>query len=94
LGYPVKLYDASWIEWGQMADEAQDGGLKANSPWRTDVPTRSEAITYNKEAGKLVEKLVDANSYSLRADLVNLTDSSSCGGGSGTPGGTPIAPGY
>jgi len=77
-----------------MADEAEDGGLKANSPWRTDVPTRSEAITYNKEAGKTVEKLVGANSFALRADGVNVADSSTCGGGSGTPGGGPIAPGY
>lgn len=74
-----------------MADEAKDGGLKANSPWRTDISTRSEAITYNKDAGKPVEKLVGANSYSLRADGVNLTDASSCGGG--TVAG-PIAPGY
>lgn len=77
-----------------MADEAQDGGLKADSPWRTDIAARSEAITYNKEAGKLVYKMTGANSYSLRADGVNLTDSSSCGAGSGTSGGTPPAPGY
>jgi len=76
-----------------MADEAEDGGLKADSPWRTDKAIRSAAITYNKEAGKPVEKLVGASSYSLRADGVNVTDSSSCGGGSGA-GGTPIAPGY
>lgn len=75
-----------------MADEAQDGGLKADSPWRTDIATRSEAITYNKAAGKTVYKLTDANSYSLRADGVNLADSSSCG--NGTPGGAPVAPGY
>ncbi len=75
-----------------MADVAKDGGLAANSPWRTDTAARSEAITYNKDAGKLVYLLTGANSYSLRADGVNLTDSSSCGGGSGgTP---PIAPGY
>ena len=77
-----------------MADVAKDGGLAANSPWRTDVPTRSEAITYNKDAGKLVYILTGADSYALRADGVNVTDSSSCGGGSGTPGGPPIAAGY
>jgi hypothetical protein len=86
------LYDASWIEWGQMADEAKDGGLKANSPWRTDTAARSAAITYNKDAGKTVEKLTGANSYALRADMVNLTDSITCGGGGG--GGGPITPGY
>jgi len=74
-----------------MADEAQDGGLKADSPWRTDIPTRSEPITYNKEAGKTVYKLTGASSYSLRADGVNVTDSSSCGGALV---GAPVAPGY
>jgi hypothetical protein len=77
-----------------MADEAEDGGLKADSPWRTDTAARSEAITYNKEAGKPVFVLTGADSYALRADGVNVVDSSSCGGGSGTPGGSPIAPGY
>jgi hypothetical protein len=85
------LYDGSWIEWGQMADEAKDGGLKANSPWRTDAAARSAAITYNKTAGKTVEKLVGANSFALRADMVNLTDSIVCGGGSSSG---PSAPGY
>lgn len=86
------MYDGSWIEWGQMADEAKDGALKANSPWRTDTTARSEAITYNKDAGKTVEKLIGAGSYALRADMVNLTDSIACGGGGG--GGGPITPGY
>jgi len=75
-----------------MADPAKDGGLTANSPWRTDNAVRSEAITYNKDAGKTVEKLVGASPYSLRADGVNMTDGSACGGG--TPGGAVIAPGY
>ena len=74
-----------------MADEAKDGGLKANSPWRTDTAARSEAITYNKTAGKTVEKLTNANSFALRADMVNLTDSIACGGG-GSSG--PTVPGY
>jgi hypothetical protein len=77
-----------------MANEAEDGGLAANSPWRTDVAARSEAITYNKEAGKLVFKLTGADSYALRADGVNVADSSVCGGGAATPGGSPVAPGY
>jgi len=74
-----------------MADAAKDGGLTADSPWRTDKTTRSGVITYNKDGGKLVEKLLGAFSYSLRADGVNLTDASSCGTGTG---GRPLAPGY
>ena len=75
-----------------MADPAKDGGLTADSPWRTDKAARSSAITYNKDAGKLVEKLIGASPYSLRADGVNLTDAASCGGGIG--GNTALAPGY
>jgi hypothetical protein len=74
-----------------MADEAKNGGLKANSPWRTDTAARSQAITYNSDAGKTVEKLTGANSFALRADMVNLTDSIACGGAA--PSG-PTAPGY
>ncbi len=76
-----------------MADEAKDGALKADSPWRTDTAARSEAITYNKDAGKTVYKAT-ADSYALRADGVNVTDSSVCGGGAATLGGSPVAPGY
>jgi hypothetical protein len=93
LGYPAKLYDASWLEWGQMADVAKDGGLAANSPWRTDTPARSGVVTYNVDNGFEVEKLTGANSFALRADMVNVTDSAACGVGGGT-GGAPIAPGY
>ncbi|MDA8104958.1 MAG: selenite/tellurite reduction operon rhodanese-like protein ExtH [Nitrospiraceae bacterium] len=94
LGWPAKIYDGAWIEWGQMADQTEDGALATDSPWRTDLASRSEAITYNKEAGKLVYKLTGANSYALRADMVNVTDSSICGGGTSAPGGSLVAPGY
>lgn len=97
LGYPAKLYDASWIEWGQMASAAKGGALADDSPWRTDRvepdgPQLSEAVTYNADAGLTVDSVVGANSYALRADLVNVTDASACGGGSDDD--RPIAPGY
>ncbi len=76
-----------------MATSAEDGALAPNSPWRTDTAARSEAITYNKEAGKTVYKAT-ADSYALRADGVNVADSSICGGGAAAPGGSPVAPGY
>jgi len=92
LGYPAKLYDGSWLEWGQMADVAKDGGLAATSPWRTDTPERSGVVTYNVDNGFVVEELTGANSFSLRADGINLTDTATCGGGG--DGGGPAAPGY
>ncbi len=46
LGWPVADYDGSWSQWGQMA-AANGGQLTADSPWRTDVPSRSELFVYN-----------------------------------------------
>lgn len=71
LGWPVKLYDASWIEWGYLADEAKMGVLDADSPWRTDctaadaacaangIPVRSEAIHYNVDFADPVRNVVE-----------------------------------
>lgn len=49
LGWPVADYDGSWSQWGQMAAANNDNGgmLTADSPWRTDVPSRSELFVYN-----------------------------------------------
>ena len=45
LDWPVSLYDGSWSQWGQMA--AGSGGiLQSDSPWRTDIPSRSELVVY------------------------------------------------
>lgn len=104
LGYPVKLYDASWIEWGYLADEAKMGALDASSPWRTDctaadaacaangIPIRSEPVTYNVDAAVVVEPLGgEIDSFSPRADLITVVDDA-FGGGPG--GGGFEVPGY
>ncbi len=50
LDWPVADYDGSWSQWGQMASEDAPGGmLKADSPLRTDVPSRSEVVVYNAD---------------------------------------------
>jgi len=46
LGWPVADYDGSWSQWGQLA-AGPGGKLDAGSPWRTDVPSRSELFVYN-----------------------------------------------
>ena len=94
LGWPAKLYDASWIEWGQMASSAKGGALSDDSPWRTDTPARSEAVTYTADSTlgpTAVDPVLGADSKALRADMVNVTDAAACGSGGG---GRPIAPGY
>ena len=48
LDWPVANYDGSWSQWGQMSADAANGGqLKADSPWRTDIPSRSEVVVFN-----------------------------------------------
>ncbi len=48
LDWPVSLYDGSWSQWGQLSANATLGGqLKSDSPWQTDVPSRSELAVYN-----------------------------------------------
>jgi thiosulfate/3-mercaptopyruvate sulfurtransferase len=48
LGWPAAFYDGSWAQWGQLSGNASmHGQLAADSPWRTDIPSRSELIVYN-----------------------------------------------
>jgi hypothetical protein len=48
LGWSVELYDGSWSQWGQLSADAANGGqLKADSPWRTDIPSRSGLVAFN-----------------------------------------------
>jgi len=58
LGWPVANYDASWSQWGQLAGDPTNGKqIDVNSPWRTDIPSRTEGIVYNVLNGKTIEKL-------------------------------------
>jgi hypothetical protein len=48
LGWSVELYDGSWSQWGQLSANAANGGqLRADSPWRTDIPSRSGLVAFN-----------------------------------------------
>ncbi len=50
LGWPVANYDGSWSQWGQMSGDSTKGGqLRSDSPWRTDIASRSELIVYNSD---------------------------------------------
>ncbi len=52
LDWPVADYDGSWSQWGQLSANAANGGkLAADSPMRTDVPSRSELVAYNYNSG-------------------------------------------
>lgn len=50
LGYPTAMYDASWIQWGKMADRFNKDNLynlAVDSKWRTDVEKHSDPINYH-----------------------------------------------
>ncbi|MGW8161386.1 MAG: selenite/tellurite reduction operon rhodanese-like protein ExtH, partial [Desulfobulbales bacterium] len=98
LGWPAKIYDGAWIEWGQMAtnDPASDGSLDPTSPWRTDNDL-TESLSYNKGLG-LVLPEAGASSFAPHANLINVEDAGTAATGGGTSGGggssQPEAPGY
>ena len=50
LNWPVANYDGSWSQWGQMSGDSTKGGqLRSDSPWRTDIASRSELVVYNND---------------------------------------------
>jgi len=49
LGYPAKMYDGSWIQWGQLANNQDKNGteiLSEKNKWRTDIDKYSVVIKY------------------------------------------------
>jgi len=52
LGYPVAMYDGSWIQWGEMANRNDVEGneiLTSDSLWRTDTTTYTDLAYYVDE---------------------------------------------
>ncbi len=50
LGYPTRMYDGSWIQWGKMANALDTNGqelLPSDTSWRVDVSEYSESVIYN-----------------------------------------------
>jgi hypothetical protein len=78
LDWPVSMYDGSWSQWGQMA--AGPGGmLTPDSPWRTDVPSRSELFVYNYDTTPGPVFYTSAT-----GTILNLNDMTAGGAHSGT----------
>lgn len=81
LEWPVKMYDGSWLEWGNLSDE--EGILESDSPWRTDNPTYSEVIdpagaTLSDPQRKRLQEVVD--SFAPSAKKINEEDKAACSG--------------
>jgi len=93
LGWPVSNYDGSWSQWGQLAGIENGGYLDNNSPWRTDTPERTEALTFNAAAGATIEDPAaggPVNSFDNSANKVEEQDEAyfKSGSGAGNGGGT------
>ncbi len=76
LEWPVKMYDGSWLEWGNLSDE--EGTLESDSPWRTDNPTYSEVI--DPAGATHTQVLRDIDSFAPSAKLINEEDKAACSG--------------
>jgi len=94
LGYPVKFYDAAWVEWGELGFAQNMSGaynLPADSPWRTDVAT--DDLTYNSPS--VVEVPPAISPYAATGNAIISADKAyktgSGGGPSSSGGGTPPA---
>lgn len=54
LGYPGRIYDGAWLEWGDLTDATDQNGntaLPADSPWLTDTAVRSGVVNYYNTDG-------------------------------------------
>lgn len=79
LGVPARLYDGSWVEWGNLAggEPEADGPerpLPADSPWRTDIEELTEhgsfdavvpGAYYNPASGVVGEVAVEVSAAGL-----------------------------
>ena len=75
-------------------DNATGGRLAQGSPWRTDIPGRSEAISYNKPNGYTIGGNGPYESPAAQADAISRQDSAICGKASLENKAVPSAPGY
>jgi 3-mercaptopyruvate sulfurtransferase SseA len=75
LGYPVRMYDGSWIQWGMMAHTQDTNGdtiLPASSHVRTDIDKYSVVVGYNNpiDVEPRESYQIDTNSNTTR-EIVN-----------------------
>jgi len=77
LGWPAKIYDGAWLQWGMMArnDLNYGGALAPDSPWRTDRTDRSGKIVYNN---RIISPESDVDSFAPAANLINEEDKAAC----------------
>lgn len=69
LGYPTRMYDGSWIQWGKMANAIDTDGnelVPAGNKWLTDA--YSESVTYQDDlVSPLNQDLLDLDAEHTNA---------------------------
>lgn len=87
LGIPARLYDGSWVEWGNLAggappDAGPERPLPEVSPWRTDTTDLSEhgsplapipGVYYNPASAVISEVEVTASAAGLEINPLATT---------------------
>ena len=96
LGIPTRFYDGAMVEWNSMSsiqDKYNSFILPSDSPWRTDLPTRS-VFTYNTNQSLIDPRDIDDPYYDeSNANAIILADKEyKLGSTSSTGGGLPSNP--
>jgi 3-mercaptopyruvate sulfurtransferase SseA len=77
LGYPFRMYDGSWMQWGVMANYKDTNGnylLSEDSPLRTDTDTYSVIDGYNNPIDVEPRETYDVNESSKSAQNIKKED--------------------
>jgi 3-mercaptopyruvate sulfurtransferase SseA len=75
LGYPAKVYDGAWIEWGSLSSATDHNGasvLPSTSPWLTDIAAQSDNVTMNTT--NLIEAPTVTDADATSADAIIVAD--------------------
>lgn len=77
LGYPTKLYDASWINWGSMAYVTDNTGASVfpqDSSWRTDVSKYVDLVGYNDPSEIESQSIFNFNFDATKTNAIKQAD--------------------
>jgi 3-mercaptopyruvate sulfurtransferase SseA len=89
LGKPIRFYDGAMVEWHSLSNATAVNGLPilpADSPWRTDLASRSYFVYADSSANIATRTIV--NPYATSADAIIVADKAYKRGGASGTGGT------
>lgn len=77
LGYPYRMYDGSWMQWGMMAHAKDTNGtfiMPEDAAHRTDVDTYSSVLQYNDPILVNPKEIYDINLSATSAQKIKEED--------------------